>query len=180
MIIVLNAMSGHCQEWREVSIHLGRSIGSARAASDFLGGTYVGMLKALAQVQVPGDVTTSRYYVYFFVSFRSGQIRICKAIVLWRSQQTFEIITELARMVCRSKQIKSSQSDKLLHNLYPGTVTLQLVYIRLLSVLIFFLFLYHSLGTFLLKVCKSLIAYIHIRALCVNWRAGLLVTGTPE
>ncbi|XP_060579366.1 uncharacterized protein LOC132736281 [Ruditapes philippinarum] len=96
LLIVLNVVPGLCQQWTEVSIGLRRTIGSAIEASAFLGGTYTGMLKAFAQVQPP-DVSFARYYVYFFVSFPDGEIRMCKGIVLWRFEPTFVRTTERAR-----------------------------------------------------------------------------------
>ena len=50
LLIVAIASPGLCQEWTEVSIDLRRTIGSAISASEYIGGTYEGMLKAFAQV----------------------------------------------------------------------------------------------------------------------------------
>ncbi|XP_045178637.2 uncharacterized protein LOC123538536 [Mercenaria mercenaria] len=76
--------------WREISINLRRSIGSAYSAAEELHVTFVNMLKAYEKV------ITAEYMDYYWVSFiahsRGGVRQECQAYVMWLFRPTFRRI----------------------------------------------------------------------------------------
>ncbi|XP_053385370.1 uncharacterized protein LOC128550424 [Mercenaria mercenaria] len=76
--------------WREISIHLRRSIGSATSAAEKLHVTYVSMLKAYEKLNT--GVDRDQYWVSFIADSMEGVRQECQAYVLWLFTPNFKRI----------------------------------------------------------------------------------------